>query len=44
MNMVSSGQNRFQPVWCGLSWSKPVRAVQNRFVPVKTALNRSGLV
>ncbi|EPJ16541.1 hypothetical protein CP01DC11_1261, partial [Chlamydia psittaci 01DC11] len=36
--------NLFQQVWCGLSRSKPVRAIQNRFVPINTGLNRSGLV
>ncbi|EPP32867.1 hypothetical protein CPC698_1453, partial [Chlamydia psittaci C6/98] len=34
----------FEPVKIGFRRSKPVRAVQNRFVPIKTGLNRSGLV
>ncbi|EPJ25977.1 hypothetical protein CP03DC29_1456, partial [Chlamydia psittaci 03DC29] len=34
-------QNRFQPVWSGLSRSKPTEAGQNRFEPVWSGLSRS---
>ncbi|EPJ15320.1 hypothetical protein CP01DC11_1337, partial [Chlamydia psittaci 01DC11] len=37
-------QNRFQPVWSGLSRSKPAQACQSRFQPVWSGLSRSGLV
>ncbi|EPJ15358.1 hypothetical protein CP01DC11_1315, partial [Chlamydia psittaci 01DC11] len=41
---VSAGLVWFEPFKTGLSRSKPFRAVQNRFVPIKTRLIRFGLV